>query len=169
MSRGGSCGHHPLFAACVQAALPCPASSKEASPVQENTRHAPKERKKKRKTYQWLVTKRESPKLQSIRIKLYGTLKYHAVTSTRQHQASHYKCQTSIKHLSHLSSFQSLSMHPSIHPSNPALHCPIHLLTPTMGVDRGDERGPGQALGFLSSSMHGMAWHWHWHADAAHA
>lgn len=126
-----------------------------------------KERKKKRKTYQWLVTKRESPKLQSIRIKLCGTLKYHAVTSTRQHQASHYKCQTSIKHLSHLSSFQSLSMHPSIHPSNPALHYPIHLLTPTMGVDRGDERGPGQALGFLSSSMHCMAWHWH--ADAVHA
>ena len=36
-SRGlmrGACGHHPLFAACALAALP--ASSKEASPLQEN-------------------------------------------------------------------------------------------------------------------------------------
>lgn len=38
---------------CLQlvSELPCtgPASSKEASPVQENTRHAPKERKEKKK------------------------------------------------------------------------------------------------------------------------
>lgn len=103
------------------------------------------------------MTKRESPKLQSIRIKLCGTLKYHAVTSTRQHQASHYKCQTSIKHLSHRSSFQSLS----IHPSNPAIHYPIHLLTPTMGEDRGDERTwPGLGLPQQLHALHGMAWHW---------
>lgn len=125
----------------------------------------------KKKQCAWpgrLVTKRESPKLQSIRIKLCGTLNIMVSPQQANTKHRHY----SVKHLSSISHIiLSILKHPSIHhhhPSNPTLPLPYPTLsypsTPTMGEER---TWPGLArpcLGFLSS-MHCMAWH----ADAVHA
>jgi hypothetical protein len=97
-----------------------PASSKEASPPLCN------------KTLGMLVTKRKSPKWQSIGINLCATLinEYHGVTSTRQHQASHYIMVSNI----YQASLTSVLKHPSIihqilpyptlsYPSTSSVHC----------------------------------------------
>lgn len=103
-TRGASVGLWPSSPVCSL----CPSSPAcllQRSFTRKTLGMPPKEKTMCMAGY-WLVTERESPKLQSIRINLCGHSKYHGVTSTRQHQAGHY----SVKHLcqaSLTSSFQS--------------------------------------------------------------